>query len=91
MLNAVQDTNICIPVPNFYLDMRLPSSHEGSSLLLCGLYILESLATECLRLVMCLNFQSVKVSLDNEISLKVLNFLNYYIIEYSSVCACTHQ
>jgi hypothetical protein len=39
MLNAVQDANICIPVPNFYLDIRLPSSHEGSSLLLCGLYI----------------------------------------------------
>jgi hypothetical protein len=39
MLNAVQDTNICIPVPNFYLDMRLSSSYEGSSLLLCGLYI----------------------------------------------------
>jgi hypothetical protein len=39
MLNAVQDTNICIAVPNFYLDMRLPSSYEGSYLLLCGLYI----------------------------------------------------
>ncbi len=55
-------------------------------------FILESLATECLRLVMCLNFQSVKVSLDNEISLKVLNLLNYYyIIEYTSVCACNLQ
>jgi hypothetical protein len=42
--------------------------------------ILESLATECVRLVMCLHFQSVKVSLENEISLKVLNLLNYYII-----------
>jgi hypothetical protein len=43
-------------------------------------FILESLATECLRLVMCLNFQSVKVSLDNEISLKMLNFVEllYY-------------
>ncbi len=40
---------------------------------------------------MCLNFQSVKVSLDNEISLKVLNLLNYYIIEYTSVCACNLQ
>jgi len=48
-------------------------------------FILESLATECLRLVMCLNLQSVKVPLDNEISFKVINFVEplYYWLYFS--------
>ncbi len=47
--------------PNFYLNMRLPNSHEGSSLLLYGLYIRKlsnrmSQACYVLKISMCETF-----------------------------------